>query len=274
MIKKIISSGQPGVERAALDVAIRLDIPYGGWIARGRRTHDGVLPDTYILQETVSSGYSESIKKNVLDSDGTFILTRGESADPIKLTIDLVERHNRPYLLVDLTKIRSLKAATILNTWIKDHNIEILHVTGCRTGKDPKIYQDGISILESMIYLGLMRSGPAGFIQTPQARSRAAMDDKPPQNVNHAVDRLIHELPLKEKTMVANLTVGELGSLQKTLGRYIREKFGLMIGNTGLMASCRFVSKKGVHSESEASMVIIKKLWDQLRKTHKLRVIK
>jgi hypothetical protein len=47
-----------------------------------------------------------------------------------------------------------------------------------------------------------------------------------------------------------------------------------MIGNTGLMASCRFVSKKGVHSESEASMVIIKKLWDQLRKTHKLRVIK
>ncbi len=274
MIKKIISSGQPGVERAALDVAIRLDIPYGGWIARERRTHDGVLPDTYILQETVSSGYSESIKKNVLDSDGTFILTRGESADPIKFTIDLVERHNRPYLLVDLTKIRSLKAATILNTWITDHNIEILYVTGCRTGKDPKIYQDGVSILESMIYLGLMRSGPAGFIQTPQARSRAAMDDKPPQNVNHAVDRLIHELPLKEKTMVANLTVGELGSLQKTLGRYIREKFGLMIGNTGLMASCRFVSKKGVHSESEASMVVIKKLWDQLRKTHKLRVIK
>lgn len=274
MIKKIISSGQPGVERAALDVAIKLDIPYSGWIARGRRTHDGVLPETYILQETVSSGYSESIKKNVLDSDGTFILTRGESADPIKLTIDLVERHKRPYLLVDLTKIRSLNAATILNTWIKDHNIEILHVTGCRTGEDPKIYQDGISILESMIYLGLMRSGPAEFIQTPQARSRAAMDDKPPQNVNQAVDRLIHELPLKEKTMVANLTVGELGSLQKTLGRYIREKFGLMIGNTGLMASCRFVSKKGVHSESEASMVIIKKLWDQLKKTHKLRVIK
>jgi hypothetical protein len=119
-----------------------------------------------------------------------------------------------------------------------------------------------------------MRSGPAGFIQTPQARSTAAMDDKLPQNVNQAVDRLIHELPLNEKTMVANLTVGELGSLQKTLGRYIREKFGLMIGNTGLMASCRFVSKKGVHSESEASMVIIKKLWDQLKKTHKLRVIK
>jgi hypothetical protein len=274
MIKKIISSGQPGVERAALDVAIKLDIPYSGWIARGRRTRDGVLPDTYILQETVSSGYSDSIKKNVLDSDGTFILTRGESADPIKLTIDLVQRHNRPYLLVDLTKIRSLNAATVLNTWLKSHNIEILHVTGCRTGEDPKIYQDGISILESIIYLGLIRSGPVGFIQTPQARSRAAIDDKPPQNVNQAVDRLIHELPLKEKTMVANLTVGELGTLQKTLGQYIRDEFGLMIGNTGLMASCRFVSKKSVHSESQASMVIIKKLWNQLRNTHKLRVIK
>ncbi len=274
MIKKIISSGQPGVEQAALDVAIKLGIPYGGWVARGRRTHNGDLPDTYILEETVSSGYSESIKKNVLDADGTFILIRGESDDPIKFTIDLVERQNRPYLLVDLTKIRSLKAAAILNSWIKDHNIEILHVTGCRTGEDPKIYQDGSSILESMIYLGLMRSGPAGFMQTPQARSRAAMDEKLPQNVYQAIDRLIHELPLKEKTMVANLTAGELGSLQKTLGRYIREKFGLMIGNTELMASCRFVSKKSVHSESEASMVIITKLWNQLRKTHKLRVIK
>ncbi len=274
MIKKIISSGQAGVERAALDVAIKLDIPYGGWIARGRLTGNGILPDTYVLQETVSSGYSESIKKNVLAADGTFILTRGAAAEFIKETIGLVERHNRPYLLIDLNKIPILKAATILNSWIKDHNIEILHVTGYPTGDDLKIYQDGISILESMIYLGLMQGRPAGFIQTPRARSRAAPDDNLPQNVSQAVDRLMHELPLKEKTIVANLMFEELGSLQKTLGRYIRDKFGLMIGNTGLMASCRFVSKKGIHSESEASAVIIDKLWDQLRKTHKLRIIK
>ena len=274
MIKKIISSGQPGVERAALDVAIKLDIPYSGWIAKGRQTNDGVLPDTYLLQETVSSGYSESIKKNVVDADGTLILTRGDFADPIKLTIDLVKRHNRPYFLVDLNKTRSLKAATLLNTWIQDHNIETLHITGCRAGEDTKIYQVGISILESMIYLGLMHSGPAEFIQTPQAGPRVALHDKLPQNVNQAVDSLIHELPLKEKTMLANLTTGELDSLQNTQGRYIREKFGLMVGNTALMASCRFVSKKGIHNESEASMVIIKKLRDQLRKTHKLRVIK
>jgi hypothetical protein len=274
MIKKIISSGQAGVERAALDVAIKLDIPYGGWIARGRLAGNGILPDTYVLQETVSSGYSESIKKNVLAADGTFILTRGAAADFIKETIGLVERHNRPYLLIDLNKIPILKAATMLSSWVKDHNIEILYVTGDQAGEDLKIYQDGISILESMIYLGLMQGRPAGFIQTPRARYRAALDDNLPQNVNQAVEVLIHELPLKEKIIVANLTFAELGSLQKTLGRYISEKFGLMIGNTELMASCRFVSKKGVHSESEASAVIINKLWDQLRKTHKLRVIK
>jgi hypothetical protein len=274
MIKKIVSSGQPGVERAALDVAIKLDIPHGGWIARGRRTDDGVLSRSYFLKETPSCNYSEAIQKNVVDSDGSFILIRGESTDLIKLTLDLVERYNRPYLLLDLKKIRNLKAANLLVTWIEETKIEILHVTGNRAGDDPKIYQCGINILESMIYLGLMGDEPAGFIQTPRARSTAAMENNPPDNVKQAVDRLTRDLPLKEKIMMANLTFGELNSLQKILGQYIREKFELISGNPELMASCSFVNKKAVQNESEASMVIIEKLWEQLRKTHKLRVIK
>jgi hypothetical protein len=209
-----------------------------------------------------------------MDSDGTVILTRGEATDSIKLTLDLVERHDHPYLLIDSKQIRNLKAASLLIAWIEETNIEILHVTGSRTGDDPKIYKHAVNILESMIYLGLMGDGPAGFIKTPRTRSRAAMEKNPPHNVNQAVDRLIRELPLKEKILMANLTFGELDSLQKILGRYIREKFELMIGNPGLMASCSFVNKKAVHNESEASMVIIEKLWEQLRKTHKLRVIK
>jgi hypothetical protein len=274
MIKKLISSGQPGVERAALDVAIKLDIPYGGWIAKGRWTSDGVLSTAYVLQETTSPDIGESIEKNVRDSDGSFILIRGMSPEPIKFIIDLVERHNRPYLIIDLTEIPAFKAATMLNAWIKNHDIEILHVTGSRTEDDSKIYHYGFNILESMMYLGLVGEGPAGFFRTPRTRSKSTIESKAPHDVDQAVDRLIRELPLREKTIMANLTFGELDPLQKTLGRYIREKFELTIGNPGLTASCSFVNKKAIQNENEAARVIIEKLWEKLRKTHKLRIIK
>jgi hypothetical protein len=274
MIRKIISGGQPGAERAALDLAIKMEIPYGGWIARGRLTENGALPDTYKLKEVATPEYSTQVEGNVRDSDGTFILTRGRPTDPIKLTKDLVVKLNRPYLLINLYQMQLLTAATTLNTWIKDRGIEILHVTGYRTSEDPGIYQDTFNILESTIFLSLMQGTPAGFIQPSRSRTRKVMNENPPQTVREAVDRLVNDLSLKDRITLANMTVGELGSLQITLGRYIREKFGLVTGNNGLMASCRFVAKKDVRNEREASAVIIEKLWKKLVSTHKMRIIK
>lgn len=274
MIRKFISGGQPGAERAALDVAIKMDIPYGGWIPRGRLTENGILPDGYKLQEMPTTEHSKQVEGNVRDSDGTLILTRGRPTDYIKLTKDLVGNLNRPCILIDLDQKQSLAAATTLNTWLNDHGIEILHVTGYRTSEDPGIYQDTFNLLESAIYLSLMQRKPAGFIRTARSSSRKVMNENPPQTVGEAVDRLVKDLTLKDRITLANMTRGELGSLQKTLGRYIGEKFGLLTGNDGLWASCRFVAKKDVLTESEACAVIIEKLWDELVKTHKMRIIK
>ena len=83
MIRKIISGGQTGVDRAALDVAIKLAVAHGGWIPKGRITESGPLPDNYNLKETRSSSYSDRTEKNVLDSDGTLIISRGSlTGDP------------------------------------------------------------------------------------------------------------------------------------------------------------------------------------------------
>ena len=78
MIRKIISGGQTGVDRAALDAAIKLAIAHGGSIPKGRITEDGPLPDTYNLKETRSSSYAERTAKNVQDADGTLIISRGQ----------------------------------------------------------------------------------------------------------------------------------------------------------------------------------------------------
>ncbi len=89
MLTKIISGGQTGADRAALDVAIELDIPHGGWIPKGRKTEDGVLPDKYQLQEMPTTSYPKRTEKNVLDSEGTLILSHGRLSGGSSLTIKI-----------------------------------------------------------------------------------------------------------------------------------------------------------------------------------------
>jgi len=71
MVIKIISGGQTGADRAALDFAIKHNIPYGGWVPKGRKTEDGTLPEKYNLQEMPTVQYANRTEKNILDSDGT-----------------------------------------------------------------------------------------------------------------------------------------------------------------------------------------------------------
>jgi len=78
MIKKIISGGQTGADLAALDVAIKLGISHGGWIPKGRLTEAGVLDEKYKLTEMETSNYNKRTEQNVVDSDGTLIVSRGK----------------------------------------------------------------------------------------------------------------------------------------------------------------------------------------------------
>ena len=86
MIKKIISGGQTGADHAALDVATQFKIPHGGWIPKGRKAEDGPLSGKYNLQKMSTCSYPARKKKNVLDSDGTFIFTHGKLTGGSTLT--------------------------------------------------------------------------------------------------------------------------------------------------------------------------------------------
>jgi hypothetical protein len=74
---RIISGEQTGVDRAALDFAIKHNNPYGGWLLKGRKTEDGTLPAQYHFQEMPTGEYSVRTEKNILDSDGTLIVSQG-----------------------------------------------------------------------------------------------------------------------------------------------------------------------------------------------------
>ena len=151
MLTKIISGGQTGADRAALDVAIALDIPHGGWIPKGRKTEDGILPDKYKLQEMPTASYPKRTEKNILDSDGTLIFSRGKLTGGSALTRKLAKQHERPWLHVDLDKVVGTGAVHIIAVWIDENDIEILNVAGPRASKDPGIHDFVMGILEAVL---------------------------------------------------------------------------------------------------------------------------
>src|SRR6266566_869174 len=103
MVEKIISGGQSGADRAALDFALAHDIPHGGWCPRGRRTEDGALEERYELRETPDAEYSQRTDWNVRDSDGTVIFSIApELTGGSKLTAEFAARHDKPCLQLSL----------------------------------------------------------------------------------------------------------------------------------------------------------------------------
>lgn len=147
-LAKIVSGGQTGVDRAALDVALDAGLPCGGWIPRGRRAEDGRLPSWYPLRETDSTAYTVRTRRNVVDSDATLILTRGAPSGGTALTVDAALEAGRPLRIVDLLEPES---PAELRQWLGDRSIRVLNVAGPRESGAPGIYAEARRYLAVLI---------------------------------------------------------------------------------------------------------------------------
>ena len=112
MIKRIISGGQTGADRAALDFAIKMDLPHGGWVPKGRMAEDGPLPEKYQLQEMPTQNYPKRTEQNVIDSDGTLIITHGKLTGGSRLTKEFAENQKKPCLHVDLNQDGGIRSSS------------------------------------------------------------------------------------------------------------------------------------------------------------------
>ena len=151
-ITKIISGGQTGVDRAALDFAIRYGIPHGGSVPAGRLAEDGVIAESYDMTE-IEGGYRQRTKQNVIDSDGTLILTSGELEGGSLATRDFAVRLGKPHLVVRLDRKSRDRIAGETLRWISNKGIRILNVAGPRESKRPGIYEQAMDYLELMLCL-------------------------------------------------------------------------------------------------------------------------
>ena len=148
MAEKIISGGQTGVDRAALDCAIALRIPHGGWCPAGRRAEDGSLNERYRLVELDSYEYVDRTRKNVEDSDGTLILKVGKLEGGTALTHTFAENSGRPVMTVDLDNPPERQE---IMKWLTSNKIKRCNVAGPRESKQPGIYRQAYRYLHTLL---------------------------------------------------------------------------------------------------------------------------
>lgn len=274
MIQKIISGGQTGADQGALDAAIKLGLAHGGWIPKGRKTETGPLPISYKLKETSSSHYSKRTKLNVEDSDGTLIVSHGKLSGGSAYCRTVAQKHGKPLMHIDLNRTAAFPAALTAKKWVLTHAIRFLNVAGPRASKDPSIYQTVFNLVETLYYLLQIDTQPSP--ENVSRKMSAIAKENWPNEVKNAVTILTQKIPLKDRIFIANMFESELAGLDQTLGRYIRDHFGLWGENRALIHDCKeYTGQKDadIHPDT-AVAAIIKELWFRLKKTHRLRIIK
>jgi hypothetical protein len=145
---RIVSGGQTGVDRAALDVALALGVPCGGWCPGGRRAEDGPIDPRYPLAETPWDGYPQRTEWNVRDSDGTLVLTNGPPDRGTAFTIRAAERYGNPCLVLDLAGSPSMEE---VRTWARAHGVRVLNVAGPRESSSPGIHAQAAAFLMGLL---------------------------------------------------------------------------------------------------------------------------
>jgi len=148
---KIISGGQTGIDRAALDVALKHGIECGGWCPAGRLDEFGLISDQYPLQELKTGGFTERTLQNVKDSDGTVVIYTGKLGGGTEQTVRFCFEQKRPHQLIDAAQLPPEDGANVIADFVRNNNIAILNIAGPRESEWPKGYDYVSRALESFL---------------------------------------------------------------------------------------------------------------------------
>lgn len=147
----IISGGQSGADRAALDAALAAGVPCGGWCPVGRLAEDGQIPERYPLRELPGAGYPQRTRQNVVDSDGTLIVCFGSPDEGTALTLRCCRDASKPVLVIDADMWGFAAAIPELVGFVGRHGVKTLNVAGPRASEQPRIYDYVLKLMGGLL---------------------------------------------------------------------------------------------------------------------------
>ena len=277
MLKKIISGGQTGADLAALDVAIKFGFEHGGWIPQGRLTEAGPLPLRYRLKETQSASYPERTRRNIMDSDATLIVARGELTGGTLLTRKIAVDAARPLCLIDLSSIEDFEGAMVVHGFLFDHRIEVLNVAGPRASHDPGIYDDVKIILEAMLYMIYLehyeQELKEGGIDFSGQELTAIAYTTPDTMITEIEERL----SLRQKAAIARLDSSRIWALYFSMLDFVTAVLGLtpdIMDNREQKLGMADYLKLDAPTIEDMVMELVKRLKQKLENEYNLKVIR
>ncbi len=150
---KIVSGAQTGVDRGALDAALKCNVSCEGWCPEGRKAEDGVIPDDYPVKELKGGDYLERTLKNVLDSDGTLIIYFKKPSGGTEQTLHYCLKNKKPYLLLDAVEVKPDRAAERIIEFLNGLPGETLNCAGPRSSNHDKAYEYALKAITMFIEL-------------------------------------------------------------------------------------------------------------------------
>lgn len=274
MIDKIIVNRKSDPAVAALNVAAKMGLETGGWTS----ADEPEFARDYGLDPVAQDHPSTALEQSVAASQGTLYFKESEETG-VSLQFETLKRCtlrlNRPFLVVRLDEESGFWAARTIAGWIAENEIRVLHVDGDWGEQKQDAARKRIAdIMEAACFLAMANPGLASSLKPgadPDQISRPALQV---ETLQFALDQLETGLSLKDKATIANMAFQELDALDATLGDYIIGHFDLFSEDSQLLADCRRRSGTGGLSPDDAAAFIIEKLWERLRATCRIRVLK
>ena len=272
VIEKIISSGYTGPERAALDAALKYGVPHTGWIHYIRSGKRDKLLDAYNLKVIPALDSRAAIQQNISHANGTLILAAGKGDGDSDYARYLTLKCGLQLLGIDPQQYSHIEAGSLIAAWVEMHRVSRVYITGSDNAEIGCTYHPSRKILDAAVTLSLAK--PA-FSHPQQVSENSSYEGNKtwPVTVPEAVNRLISDLFLRDKSRISAMAPLELDELHPTLGVYIKETFGLLSGNHKLTKACMQTINADAMLPDEAVAIIIKELWKKLQATHKLRIV-
>lgn len=290
MFARLLAGPNPGVARAALEVAQKLGLESGGYIhseweegvlhsdetalPSDEATSIAALEERYGLSPLMDAVQESAVRRMVLEADGTLVIFSGRPGEEGRLAIDVCRELGRSCLLLNIQRQSAFSASQELAAWGEIHQARTLFVAGNTEVESEGIQRKAADVLEAAFFLVMADTGLSHPLHGPQALAGGAQGSRV-GSVAEVVDQLSQVLSLRDRTRIARMQPTELASLNISLGQYIRQRFRLGEDpEEHLLSLCREASGRRTLSVDEAIAYLIRCLRDSLSQTHTLRRIK